>query len=48
LNEDIQAVVPYVYINVNGLEGVTDKEVYLNAEVYIDGNNKFMNDLFCI
>lgn len=41
LNEDIPAVIPHIYIDTDGAEEVKDKEVYLNAAIHIDGNNKF-------
>ncbi|UZJ65661.1 hypothetical protein OKW96_05615 [Sphingobacterium sp. KU25419] len=41
LNEDIKAVVPHIFIYTYAEQEVTDKEVYLNATIKIEGNNKF-------
>lgn len=41
LNEDIPAVVPHIFIYTDGEQEVMDKEVYLNAAIKIEGNNKF-------
>ncbi|PTX12618.1 CotH kinase family protein [Sphingobacterium faecium] len=41
LDERIKAAVPHVYINIDDQQEVVDKEVYLNAEIYMEGNGKF-------
>ncbi|MFD2905725.1 CotH kinase family protein [Sphingobacterium anhuiense] len=41
LNENVKAVVPHIFINIDDNREVVDKEVYLTGSIYIDGNNKF-------
>lgn len=43
LDESIRAVLPHIYINIADDEEVLIKDIYLNAEVYIDGNTDFQN-----
>lgn len=41
LNEKISALIPHVYINVEDKAEVLEKSIYLQAELSIDGNDKF-------
>lgn len=41
LNEAIEAVIPHIYIDIEDGNWVTEKDVYLNAEVKIEGMEKF-------
>lgn len=41
LDESIEAVIPHVYIDIEGEQEVTSKEDYLKATVKVDGNGQF-------
>jgi hypothetical protein len=43
LDESVRAVVPHIFINIDDKQEVMDKDVYLSAEIYIEGNDKFKN-----
>lgn len=41
LDESVKASIPHVYINIANNAEVVEKETYLNAEIYIEGNEEF-------
>ena len=44
LDESIPAVIPHIYINIDGNAEVIEKDTYLYAEIQIEGNGKY-NDI---
>ncbi len=43
LDESVSAVIPHLYINIADNKEVEQKDVYLTAEISIQGNDKFAN-----
>ncbi|WP_053003983.1 CotH kinase family protein [Sphingobacterium sp. Ag1] len=41
LDNSIEANIPHIYVNIEENKEVTDKEIYLNAEIEIAGNGRF-------
>lgn len=43
INENIAAVIPHIYIEINENEEVVSKDIYLKGSVKVDGNGQFEN-----
>lgn len=41
INQNIAAVIPHIYIEVNGSEEIVSKDIYLKGSVKVEGNGQF-------